>query len=85
LGSLYHIHAGRAFLQQRLGKDCFNNDSQQVGNFWSILETRPYMRVLQALVRLYFEEGRFEESAYVTNFCFALAIYRASLKRLEIL
>jgi hypothetical protein len=24
------------------------------------------MRVLQALVRLYFEEGRFEESAYVT-------------------
>ncbi|RDB23903.1 hypothetical protein Hypma_009261 [Hypsizygus marmoreus] len=55
--------AGRVILKERLGNDCFDDKSQHVGNFWSILVTRPYMRVLQALVRLYFEEGRFEESA----------------------
>jgi hypothetical protein len=48
-----------------LGKDCFENDGPHVGNFWSILETRPYMRVLQALVRMYFENNRVEKSACV--------------------
>jgi len=31
-----------------------------------IVETRPYMRVLQALVRVYFENEQPAESAYVS-------------------
>jgi hypothetical protein len=64
---------GRASLQRRLSKDCFEDSGKHVSHFWSIIETRPYMRVLQTLVRLYFEEGRFEESAYVTVLRFKLS------------
>ncbi|OAX41732.1 hypothetical protein K503DRAFT_848207 [Rhizopogon vinicolor AM-OR11-026] len=54
---------GREGLKQRFGMDCFNDGSKEVGKFYSILETRPYMRVLQAQVRLYFEDGQFGKSA----------------------
>ncbi|GBE79251.1 hypothetical protein SCP_0204480 [Sparassis crispa] len=54
---------GRKHLQRSLGPKCFEDGSDHVGNFWGILETRPYMRVLQALVRLYFENKQFDKSA----------------------
>ncbi|KAF8963242.1 hypothetical protein BDZ97DRAFT_1821224 [Flammula alnicola] len=54
---------GRVILKKALGNDCFDDEGDSVGHFWGILETRPYMRVLQALVRLYFESGRVKESA----------------------
>lgn len=41
-----------------LGDDCFDDGSDTVGHFWGVLETRPYMRVQQALVRIYFEEKK---------------------------
>jgi hypothetical protein len=56
---------GREGLKQRLGATCFDDGSKEVGKFYSILETRPYMRVLQAQVRLYFEAGLFGKSSYV--------------------
>lgn len=48
-----------------LDPGCFDEGSQYVGRFWSLLETRPYMRVLQALVRFYQEDKRFDKAAYV--------------------
>ncbi|CAL1702320.1 unnamed protein product [Somion occarium] len=54
-------HKGRGKLKQAFGPNCFDDDSNEVGNFWSILETRPYMRVLQSLVRLSFENKRFDK------------------------
>ncbi|KAI0773887.1 hypothetical protein C8Q74DRAFT_1199891 [Fomes fomentarius] len=54
---------GRANLQRSLGPNCFDDDSEQIGYFWRILETRPYMRVLQAIVRLAFEVKDYSKSA----------------------
>ncbi|KDR77979.1 hypothetical protein GALMADRAFT_1295800 [Galerina marginata CBS 339.88] len=53
---------GQRTLKKTLGEDCFEAKGRHVGRFWLVMETRPYMRVLQALVRIYFEEGRYEES-----------------------
>ncbi|KAL0945608.1 hypothetical protein HGRIS_014763 [Hohenbuehelia grisea] len=52
---------GRALLQRKLSPDCFEDGSDQCGRFWEIVKTRPYMRVLQALVRFYFETGRYTD------------------------
>ena len=40
-----------------------DDDDEYVGRFWGIIETRPYMRVLQAIVRLAFENKDFNKSA----------------------
>lgn len=60
--------AGRAMLKKSLGTDCFDDDSEYVGNFWGILETRPYMRVLQALAERLYMSKHFNESAYAPHF-----------------
>ncbi|KDR78106.1 hypothetical protein GALMADRAFT_245117 [Galerina marginata CBS 339.88] len=54
---------GRAMLKEKLGDDCFDDDGDAVGKFWLILPTRPYMRVLQALVKVYFDAGKYDDSA----------------------
>ncbi|PIL36807.1 hypothetical protein GSI_00497 [Ganoderma sinense ZZ0214-1] len=54
---------GRAQLRQILGPTCFDDDDEYVGHFWGVIETRPYMRVLQAIVRLAFENKDFNKSA----------------------
>ncbi|TFK17815.1 hypothetical protein FA15DRAFT_675760 [Coprinopsis marcescibilis] len=54
---------GKAILKERLGQDCFDDDSEHVGKFWDILETRPYMRIVQAMERLYFEAKRYNRAA----------------------
>ncbi|KAL4065599.1 hypothetical protein V8B97DRAFT_1919737 [Scleroderma yunnanense] len=56
---------GREALKCRLGRDCFDDGSKSVGHFYELIVTRPYIRVLQAQVRLYFENGQPAESAYV--------------------
>ncbi|KAF7341828.1 hypothetical protein MSAN_02038000 [Mycena sanguinolenta] len=55
----------RALLLNRLGEDCFDDGGPCVGRFWdaSLLPTRPYMRVLQALVRMCFETKQCEKGA----------------------
>jgi len=55
-------NTGRAVLKRVLGNDCFDDSGDSVGHFWGILETRPYMRVLQALVRVYFENRKYADS-----------------------
>ena len=54
---------GRADLKRRLGTRCFDDDGEEVGHFWGIIETRPYMRILQAIVRLTFETRDYQKSA----------------------
>lgn len=54
---------GRVILRRELGDDCFDDDGDAVGRFWGLLQTRPYMRVLQSLVKVYHDSGRFEDSA----------------------
>ncbi|OBZ76530.1 hypothetical protein A0H81_03534 [Grifola frondosa] len=54
---------GRAQLIRALGPKCFDDDGDCVEHFWGLLETRPYMRVLQALVRLAFETKDYSKSA----------------------
>ncbi|KAJ3555145.1 hypothetical protein NM688_g2741 [Phlebia brevispora] len=56
---------GRKLLQKDLGSDCFDDDGDCVGRFWSVLETRPYMRVLQALVRIHVENAQYGKAADV--------------------
>ncbi|KAI6021030.1 hypothetical protein EDC04DRAFT_2735058 [Pisolithus marmoratus] len=53
---------GRASLKRHLGNDCFDDSGQYVGSFYQVLTTRPYMRVLQAQVRLYFENQQYTKS-----------------------
>ncbi|KIJ62725.1 hypothetical protein HYDPIDRAFT_30314 [Hydnomerulius pinastri MD-312] len=54
---------GRFGLKRRLEPNCFEDGSKYDGCFYQLLETRPYMRVLQAQVRLYFENGQYDKSA----------------------
>ncbi|KAH9938435.1 uncharacterized protein B0H18DRAFT_967157 [Fomitopsis serialis] len=56
---------GRATLQSIFGPRVFDDDSDgdEVGRFWTLIETRPYMRVLQAIVRIAFEKGDYNKSA----------------------
>ena len=63
---------GRVILKRELGDDCFDDDGDSVGRFWMILPTRPYMRVLQSLVKVYHDSGRFEDSVYVYFYSLAL-------------
>lgn len=39
-----------------LGAYTCDDDGGQVGNFWMMIQTRPYTRVLQAMVRIAFEK-----------------------------
>jgi hypothetical protein len=52
-------------LEEKLGDDCFDDGGDVVGRFWMILPTRPYMRALQSLVKVYHDSGRIEDSVYV--------------------
>jgi hypothetical protein len=63
----YNSSPARALLMDRLGADCFADDGPCVGKFCSaeLLLTRPYMRVLQALVRMCFETKQYEKGACV--------------------
>lgn len=56
---------GRELLKRSLGPTCFEDDN--VGHFWGILETRPYMRILASMVELYFEEKEYNKAALVTS------------------
>ncbi|KIM42077.1 hypothetical protein M413DRAFT_143938 [Hebeloma cylindrosporum] len=54
---------GRQILKQELGINCFIDDGGCVGKFWMMLQTRPYMRVLRAQVRVYIETRKFDRCA----------------------
>ncbi|KAI0356592.1 hypothetical protein OH77DRAFT_1400962 [Trametes cingulata] len=47
----------RAFLQESLGQDCFEESFYAYGEFWGLFGTRPYMRTLGAIVRLSYDCG----------------------------
>ncbi|KAJ2921410.1 hypothetical protein H1R20_g15682, partial [Candolleomyces eurysporus] len=55
----------RVLLNEWLGPKAFDDDGDCVGHFWGILETRPYMRVMQALSRMYFETEKHSKAAEV--------------------
>ncbi|OSC99218.1 hypothetical protein PYCCODRAFT_1470472 [Trametes coccinea BRFM310] len=54
---------GRAHLKTYLSPTCFEDGDVYTGRFWSLLETRPYMRVLQAIVRLACEIKDYNKAA----------------------
>ncbi|KAI0699408.1 hypothetical protein BC835DRAFT_1304485 [Cytidiella melzeri] len=60
---------GKRLLKQEFGQRCFDEHPDpmisRVGQFWSLLQTRPYMRTLQALVRIHQENKRFDLAAKV--------------------
>ncbi|KAJ7153296.1 hypothetical protein C8R46DRAFT_473579 [Mycena filopes] len=53
---------GRGLMLRRLGPNAFSDNGPHIGNFGAILDTRPYMRVLQAQVRMYFETQQYTRS-----------------------
>ena len=55
--------AGREFIKKDLGPTTFDDGNKYMGMFWSLMETRPYMRVLQALIRIHQENKRFDKAA----------------------
>ena len=59
----FYVIIGKAWLKQNLASDCFDDSGAHCGHFWSLVQTRPYMRVLQALVRLNFEAKHYNEAA----------------------
>ncbi|KAF5326034.1 hypothetical protein D9611_000722 [Ephemerocybe angulata] len=54
---------GKRILLQKLGPKAFDDDGDSVGHFWGLLETRPYMRVLNALLEMYFQANETAKSA----------------------
>ncbi len=58
--ALAHYSQGVAAGERALGKKAFRED---VGHFWGVLETRPYMRARQGLAQCLWEAGRHEEAA----------------------
>ena len=57
------LYLGQAALKRKLGADVFNDNSKYAGKFWGLLETRPYMRTLQAMVRIAFTNKQYTKSA----------------------
>ncbi|WP_417847049.1 hypothetical protein [Thalassospira povalilytica] len=53
------VAVGEAAIRQTLGEDAFEEDE---GDFWGILETRPYMRACAALADCLWELGECEEA-----------------------
>lgn len=53
------VAAGEAAVRRALGPDAFEDE---VGHFWGILETRPYMRARAALAESLWETGEREEA-----------------------
>lgn len=43
----------------------FEDGSKYAGHFWELIDTRPYMRGLQALVRIGVEGKQYKKSVYV--------------------
>jgi hypothetical protein len=57
---------GRTALKKRFGSDVFDNGSKYAGHFWDFVESRPYMRILQAMVRIAFTNKEYNKSAWVS-------------------
>ncbi|KAF9052450.1 hypothetical protein BDZ89DRAFT_428557 [Hymenopellis radicata] len=49
---------GRELVNALLKEDCFVESSQYFGKFWTVIETRPYIRVLAAICDTSFLAGR---------------------------
>ncbi|KAI0092824.1 hypothetical protein BDY19DRAFT_983379 [Irpex rosettiformis] len=64
-GKLWCGNVGKKYLKKDLGPTCFDDGDERVGNFWGIMATRPYMRTLQALIRIHQENKRFDKAAEV--------------------
>lgn len=59
----YHVLlSGRKILKGLLGDKCFDDGGGSVGKFWRLIQTRPYMRVLQNLYELHLEQGDYEDA-----------------------
>ncbi|KII85003.1 hypothetical protein PLICRDRAFT_45856 [Plicaturopsis crispa FD-325 SS-3] len=61
----FAISVGRELLKSCLGAKCFDESptNTHMGHFYDALPARPYLRTLQALVRLAFENKHYEKSA----------------------
>lgn len=61
---------GRIILKRALGEHCFDAGSAYMGAFWEQEVARPYLRVLQALVRMAYEADEITKSTSVCAFLF---------------
>ncbi|KAF7980760.1 hypothetical protein HWV62_36801 [Athelia sp. TMB] len=57
------INNGRAFLKKKFGSNVFEEGSKYAGHFWDFIESRPYMRILQAMVRIAIEGKKYRKAA----------------------
>ncbi|KAF5326513.1 hypothetical protein D9611_000712 [Ephemerocybe angulata] len=55
----------KILLEEWLGPTAFDDDGEFVGNYWGLLETRPYMRVLNSLSTVYFETKQYAKRTKV--------------------
>ncbi|KAE9397723.1 hypothetical protein BT96DRAFT_822920 [Gymnopus androsaceus JB14] len=53
---------GERSLESRYGPDTFKDDGPFVGRFYEVMDTRPYMRVLQAIVRVAVECKKYDKA-----------------------
>lgn len=54
---------GIKVLKEKFGPKAMDDDGEIVGRFWDVVETRPYMRVLQTRVKMAYENGDYKDSA----------------------
>ncbi|KAF9007114.1 hypothetical protein BDQ17DRAFT_1302547 [Cyathus striatus] len=54
---------GRENLIKLFGPKCFDDDGEQVGDFWGLVDTRPYMRVLKSLAEIHNADKQYKEAA----------------------
>ncbi|KAK1216291.1 hypothetical protein PQX77_021078 [Marasmius sp. AFHP31] len=53
---------GRVYLERKFGSNAFDDNGPLMGEFYSIIETRPYMRVMQAYVRMHVEFKKYAKA-----------------------
>lgn len=72
------ILTGERSLESRYGPDALKDDGPLVGRFMDIMDTRPFMRLLQAMVRVAVECKKYDKAASVYLSLFPSVAYSNS-------
>ncbi|KAG9022644.1 hypothetical protein FRB95_014510 [Tulasnella sp. JGI-2019a] len=58
---------GRGILKREVGPTCFEEGDMNCGRFWGLLETRPYMRIMQTMVRWAYDTEEYDKAVHYAS------------------
>ncbi|KAG8989335.1 hypothetical protein FRB94_014475 [Tulasnella sp. JGI-2019a] len=58
---------GRGILKREVGPTCFEEGDMNCGRFWGLLETRPYMRIMQTMVRWAYDTEEYGKAVHYAS------------------